>query len=83
MNPKSIMLNNRSQSQKITNYDFTYMTFLKSQTILTENGSVVDEFYYRDGQRCDYKGIADGRFGDGIAVLYSGCGDDYTSLYMY
>jgi len=80
MNLKSIMLNNISQTQKITNYDFIHMTFLKSQTLLLENGSAVDKFY-RDGE--GYRERARGRFRGGIFALYFGCGEDYTNLYMY
>ena len=82
MNLKSIILNNRSQTQKITNYDFIYMTFLKSQTLLMENGSATDKFY-RDGEGYDYRERARGRFRGGIFALYSGYGEDYTNLYMY
>lgn len=74
------MLNNISQTQKITNYDFIHMTFLKSQTLLLENGSAVDKFY-RDGE--GYRERARGRFRGGIFALYFGCGEDYTNLYMY
>lgn len=68
MNLKSIMLNNISQAQKTTNYDFIHITFLKSQTLLMENGSAVEKFY-RDGE--GYKERARGRFRGGIFALYS------------
>lgn len=41
------MLNNISQAQKTTNYDFIHITFLKSQTLLMENGSAVEKFWGR------------------------------------